>query len=284
LLLQGHYNRAEPLLRQAIQPLEKTGNWLEWLRAVGFLGMALTVRGSRAAGLAEAERALTRAAEMKNPVALTLIRLFVSFMHILGGDLDMVLEKSGAVIATTDPSRGLLYVYIGYGFTGWAYSRMGDHQIALDHFAKSKAFAQAMGGRLILADAFAAAEAEIFAASGHSEDAIKLAEAVVTAAQTGGGIFAQGVAERAWAVALSNLTPPSWDEAETHLASSLQCFETGDNRLEAARTHVAWGQISRNRGEAETARQHFEKAAAQFESAGLARELEQVRGFIAETA
>jgi class 3 adenylate cyclase/tetratricopeptide (TPR) repeat protein len=284
LTLQGHYNKAEALLWQAIEPLEKTGNWIEWLRAVGFLGIALTARGNRTEGLVQGQRALVRAEEMKNPVGLTLIRLFNAFMHLLGGDLDMVLEKSGAVIETTEPSRGLLYVYIGYGFTGWAYSRMGEHQTALDHFAKSKSFGQTLGGRLILADAFAAAEAEIFAASGRSEEAIKLAETVVTAAQAGGGIFAQGVAERAWATALGHLNPARRDEAETHLAASLQCLETGDNRLEAARTHVAWGLLSQDRGNASAAREHFEKAVAQFESSGLTRELEQVRGFISKLA
>jgi len=102
----------------------------------------------------------------------------------------------------------------------------------------------------------------------------------VAMAKAGGGMFAQGVAERAWGAALGNLTPPRWDEAETHLAVSLECFETGDNRLEAARTHVTWGLISRNRGNTNAAREHFEKAAAQFESAELARELQQVRAIM----
>ncbi len=282
MLLQGHYNKAEPLLLQAIKPLEKTNNWLEWLRAVGFLGIALTVRGQRAAGLVEGQRAIMRAEEMKNPTALTLIRLFMSFMHLFGGDLDMVLDKTHAVIETTEPSRGLLYVYIGYGFSSWAYSRMGEHQTALEHFAQSKAFGQSLGGRLILADAFAAAEAEIFAASGRSEEAIALAEKVVALAQAGGGIFAQGIAERAWGTALGNLNLPRWDEAETHLAASLQAFETGDNRLEAARTQLAWGSISRERGDRVAAREHFERAAGQFRVSGLARELEQAHELISK--
>ena len=280
MLLQGHYNKAEPLLRQAIEPLEKTNNWLEWLRAVGFLGIALTVRGDRAAGLAEAAHAIRRAEEMKNPTALTLVRLFASFMHLLGGDLDMVLDKSNAVIEATDPSRGLLYVYIAYGFSGWAYSRLGQHEIALERFAQSKAFGQTLGGRLILADAFAAAEAEISAASRHNEKAIALAEAVVAAAQIGGGIFAQGLAERAWATALSSLDPPRLEEAETHLANSLHLFETGDNRLDAARTHTAWGLVCQKRGNAKAANEHFEKAMTQFESAGLRRELEQIQSLM----
>ena len=280
MLLQGHFNRAEPLLRQAIEPLEKTNNWLEWLRAVGFLGIAVTARGDRAAGLTEDQRAIARAEEMKNPVGITLIRLFLSYMHIFGGDPEKAVEKSGAVIKVTEPSRGLLYVYIGYGFSAWAHSRMGNHETALEHFAKSKSFGQTLGGRLIMADIFAAVEAEIYAASGRHTEAIQMAEPVVAAAKTGGSIFAQGLAERAWAVALGHAAQPV--EAETHLAASLQCFETGDNRLEAARTHVAWGRASQTQGNAPAAREHFEKAAAQFESAGVARELLQTQELLAQ--
>lgn len=284
MLLQGHFNKAEPLLRQAIQPLEKTNNWIEWLRAVGFLGIAVTARGDRAAGLAEDLRAITRAEEMKNPIALTLIRLFLSYMHIFGGDPEKAIEKSGAIIKSTEPSRGLLYVYIGYGFSAWAHSRLGDHTTALEHFAKSKSFGQSMGGRLIMADIFAAAEAEILAASGRNDEAIQAAEVVIATAQAGGGIFAQGLAERAQAVALSQLTPARLDDAETHLATSLQCFETGENRLEAARTHLAWGRVNQAQGNVSAAREHFEKAAAQFESAGVTREFEQAKELAAQLA
>jgi tetratricopeptide (TPR) repeat protein len=202
-------------------------------------------------------------------------------MHIFAGDPEKAVEKSGAVIKATEPSRGLLYVYIGYGFSAWAHSRMGDHETALEHFAKSKSFGQTMGGRLIMADIFAAVEAEINAASGRYAEAIQMAEPVIAAAQTGGGIFAQGLAERAWAVALGQSQPT---EAETHLAASLQCFETGDNRLEAARTHLAWGKISQIQGNTSAAREHFEKAAAQFENAGVIHEAEQTKGLLAQLA
>ncbi len=285
LLLQGHFNRAEPLLRQAILPLEKTDNWIEWLRAVGFLGIALTALGDRHAGLEQAERAIKRAEEMKNPVALTLIRLFLSYMHIFGGDPEMAIEKSSAVIKATDPTRGLLYLYIGNGFLSWAYSRMGDHERALEHFATSKAFGQSMGGRLIMADIFAAAEAEIFAVSRRDAEAIYLAQAVLNAAKAGnGGIFAQGVAERAWATALSHATPANIEEIETHLAAALAFFQTGDNRLEAARTQVTWGIINSQQDSNTLAREHFEKAAIQFESAGLLPELERAQALIANLA
>ena len=60
----------------------------------------------------------------------------------------------------------------------------------------------------------------------------------------------------------------------------LQAFESGDNRMEAARTHVAWGLVSREHGNIAAAQHHFKQAAAQFRTSGLAAELEQIQDFI----
>ncbi len=135
-----------------------------------------------------------------------------------------------------------------------------------------------------MADIFAAAEAEIFAVSGQHHQAIQLAESVVATAQTSGSIFAKGLAERAWAIALSHISPTHSDEIEAHLTTSLQCFETGENNMEAARTHVAWGKITQTQGNKMAALAHFQKAAAQFESAETPSELAQVQTLIAKLA
>ena len=74
---------------------------------------------------------------------------------------------------------------------------------------------------------------------------------------------------------------PQWDEAERHLSISLECSEAGGNRLEAARTHVTWGIISKDRGDINAAQEHFEKAVTQFAHSGMAHELELVQNLLA---
>ena len=69
-------------------------------------------------------------------------------------------------------------------------------------------------------------------------------------AQEMGGIFGEGLARRVWGQALAALMPQQRDEAEAQLAESLRLLESGQSRLEAARTHVAWGAGGRDRGEA----------------------------------
>jgi hypothetical protein len=74
------------------------------------------------------------------------------------------------------------------------------------------------------------------------------------------------------------------DGAEEHLAAILRCFEEGQAQLEAARTRAVWGHLLRDRGDLTAAREHLEKAAAQFEASGLTEELERTRHLLAGLA
>jgi hypothetical protein len=98
------------------------------------------------------------------------------------------------------------------------------------------------------------------------------------------------MARRAWGQALAvlaQLVPAEgegkeWDEAEAQLAESLRLFESGEARLEAARTHVAWGDACRERGDLTAAQTHWEQAAAQWEASGLEDELARTRARMAQ--
>ena len=143
--------------------------------------------------------------------------------------------------------------------------------------AKSKQTGAQTGGRLTFANAFDAAAAEIALNAGRVTEALALAEQTVKSAQPMEDNYGEGLAHRVWADAIAAIEPPHYDEAEIHLAESLRLFEDGDARIEAARTHVAWGKILLKCGKENAAREHFEKAAAQFEASGLTEELKRTR-------
>ncbi|HEX2171618.1 MAG TPA: hypothetical protein VHL09_04160 [Dehalococcoidia bacterium] len=112
----------------------------------------------------------------------------------------------------------------------------------------------------------------------------RLAQQTIDQAHRAGVIFAQGVAERAWGRALAAQDPYEWPEAESHLAAALGHFEVGEARLEATRGRAVWAQLLRDRGDLVAAREHLEKAAAQFEASGLAEELERTRTLLRDLA
>ena len=68
------------------------------------------------------------------------------------------------------------------------------------------------------------------------------------------------------------LDSPRAEAALAEFEQSVRVLEAGEARLEAARSHVAWGPALRRHGEVGTAREHFEAAARQFDASGLEAE------------
>ena len=114
------------------------------------------------------------------------------------------------------------------------------------------------------------------------EGALRMAERAVAIAQKMGGIFAEGWARRIQGQALAALAPPRWSEAEDQFKESLHLLESGQNRVEAAYTHLAWGHVCRDQGNPTVAREHWEQAAVQFEASDLPQELGRIHALLAD--
>jgi tetratricopeptide (TPR) repeat protein len=291
--LQGRLGKAEALLGQTIPLFEQMGNGSEWFRALIYYGFFLPFMGDYTEGLAEIERARVWAQEMNALNEIVQSNTALAIAHIQGGDLSRAIEAARKVVETAGQSGEMVFVYLGRVLQSWATSRAGQYKAAAACAAKAQAVMQELGGCLLISDWLAAANAEIALGAGRVQETIALAERAVDIAQEMGGIFAEGLARRAWGQALATLVPsallkgcrdgvskaegPQWDEAEDQLAQGLRLFESGQARLEAARTHVAWGTVCRDRGDLTAAREHWERAAAQWEASGLTHELERTR-------
>jgi tetratricopeptide (TPR) repeat protein len=277
---QGQFGTIEALLAPVIPRLEQTANWTDWMFAVGFLGIARAARGSYTAGVSEGKRTVARAQATRSSIHLARSHFFLGVVYQIGGDLPHLLEEIALVVDLARQSGDRVLLYLGYGWRGWAESRLGQHEEATASMARSQAVGRQLGERLLLTDWLAAAHAEVLLAAGQEEDARSRAEATVELARSVGGLYSEGLAQRIWGQALAEASPPRWDEAEAHLVASLQALEAGEAFLEAARTQVVWGLLCRKRGDLTSAREHFERAAVQLEDAGLADERESVRGYL----
>ena len=280
--VQGKFADAELHLRTATRMLDNYATNHEAVMARGMLGWVLAARGNYAAGIAEGERARAVAVKAGSLTGTALSGMALCLIALTGGDMARLMEMSQETLRVAEKAGDQLLLYVGYGYQAWAESQLGDPVAASASMAKSKQIAQRSGGRLTSADAFAVASAEIALNAGRVTEAIELAEQTVRSAQSMDDNYAQGLAHRVWADALAVIEPPQYDQAEIHFAEALRLFEEGDARLQAARTRVAWGKVLRRRGDTAAAREHFERAVAQFESSGLARELEETQHVIAE--
>jgi adenylate cyclase len=280
LAFQGQFGQAVPLLLQAVALLEAAGNWSDWSFSVGSLALSQAARGDYAASLAQAQRLLARAEQARDPRGIGWSQLTLAQIYWQSGAMPRVVEASRAAIQTGEQSGDRFTVFVGAILAGWAESRLGQHAAAAAHIAQAKSVGELLGGQLAMTERLAAAQAEIALNTSHIQEALMLAEQAVAQAQAVGSIYSEGISQRVWGMALARLGPERWSEAEQHLTASLSAFAAGEARLQAAQTHVAWGQVLHERGNNDAARVHFEQAAAQYEASGLAQQLKETRDLI----
>lgn len=281
LLQQGQYNKAVALLTQASASLEKLGNWQEWVFATCFLGSALSTSGKYHEGLTIARQALQKALETNNMAGASLTHTIIAGMYLQGGNLEGTLEESRILLTIAERSGETMLFYGGYGFQGWAQSRLGQHSAALESLARHLEISKSLGARLGFADTFGAARAEIMLNAGQLDEAIALAREALGAAKNNNSKSAEGIAEQVLAMALA-ATDASMPEIEAHFKASLAALEAGGSLVSAAHTYKAWGMVCRDRGDMSGANQHLEKAAADFASFGIEVEAEKTRQLLTE--
>jgi tetratricopeptide (TPR) repeat protein len=154
---------------------------------------------------------------------------------------------------------------MAHGILGWANGLMGHYALAERSLAEMDALGARLGGQVLLADWFAAARAEIALSAGRYQDAARDAERAVAIARRAGGIFAEGLAQRAWALAIGSGRGDVGDALE-HLSAALRLFEAGDCRVELAQTHLVWGLANPDDPRAV---EHLEAAALEFERCAM---------------
>jgi tetratricopeptide (TPR) repeat protein len=276
-LVKGQFSEAEALLAQAFEPLEKAANWHEWILAVGVRAECLAAQGQVQPAFEEAERALRKAEETGTLVGIAQSHLALAIVSWQSGEYERMRVEAYQAVQTSEKGGDRFLTASGLGLASWSEALLGNIDTAEELSLRSLSMGATIGPRLVLADWFAAARAEMALLGGRLDDAQARAREAVDLAHEVGSRFSEGLAERVWGRALAQAPAADWTEAEAHLAASLQAFEVAGALLEGARTHVAWGQVLQRRGNPQAAREHFEKAAAQFQVSELASELEQTK-------
>ncbi len=278
MTLQGHFGEGARLLAQAVTPLEQAQDWVNWLWTVGFQVMALGALGQLHRAKSLHERALAHAREANNVPGIALCYLTAGYANLFGRDYLRTLECSRTALAAAEQSGERMYCALAHGQKAWAESRLGLHEEAAVSAAQRQEVVESLGGRIVSSDWFAAVDAELALRAGRVEEAVGLARQAVEGARAIEGIFAEGLAERTLGQAL--VAQEAWGEAEPHWRASLRCFDTGQARLEAAHTRVAWAGLLAGRGEREAARALLEQAMPAYVESGLLGELKRARDML----
>ena len=281
---QGEFAQFLVRVLPAMRYLETIQDWREWVWMSMNYAFFLAEHGEYRQALELGMRVRQRADEAQDYWMICVTHLYHSFIYWAGGDMSQSLASARTMIQIAVEGNEFAIIQLATLPQMLAESRLGAHDAAARTLAHRQDLIEQHGVEIVYADWAAAARAEMKLNSGQPAEAIRLAEQAVKGAQSVSGKFAEGLAERTWAQALAISSPPQWDAAEVHFASSLKALEPGEAWLEAARTHVAWGRMLGQRGRMDAARGHFENAAVQFEKSGLTEELEETRALLHEVS
>jgi tetratricopeptide (TPR) repeat protein len=276
---RGQYASAIGPLSQALPLLERAGELREWCLARGYLGVALAASGQYERGVAAVRQSLDQALEHKGWNLIASIRALMCVTLVVNERMRDLESEAQRVIEASERAGEQIVLYIGLGFRGWAEGRLGKYVAARASLERQRKVGAGLG-QLVLSDWFAVAEADVALRAGELENALALAEEAVLTAQRATSVFSEGLAHRVWACALASAAPPQWAPAYGHLETSLNLLLSGDARLQAAHTHLTWGEFCRDQGDHRSAHEHFLAAATQFEASGLAEELRRARSLI----
>jgi class 3 adenylate cyclase/tetratricopeptide (TPR) repeat protein len=281
LVVQGHLEKGSNMLGQAIPVFEKMARWPQWIQAKSFYGAAIAGMGDWRQGLSEGQDALAKSNEFRSFTGIGVSQNCIGYAYLFGGELQRAIEAAKAAVDAANQSADLIYQCVGYALWAWSAGRLGLLDIAAEKMINAHEVAQQLGGKVIMGDVTLAARAEIALLKKDWNEAIVQAQQTLKVAQVTGATWSAGIAYRVWGQALVNLDSPQWDEAEKLFADSLNTLESGKNRLEAARTLVAWGEACRDRGNTATALTYWEQANRQFTESDSTREIRKVQELMA---
>jgi tetratricopeptide (TPR) repeat protein len=274
LLTKGHASEAEPLLAQAIGPLERLGEPFEWFRAVGYHGASLIATGRYPEGIARLDAVLSHGKEIGQASLLSAAYLMRGSSFLLSGDWPLVIENLSAVIDLAGETGDKLHMSLAWSGIGWARSHLGSVESGRACRQRGADIARELGGQLMLADWYRAGDAEMALHAGDLDRAIELGEELAGRSATSDLLFSQGIAERVWGEVLAQYG--RHDEADAHLRASIAALERGGLILQAAWSRMRWAVRLRARGDEPAAQGLFDEAEVQFTRASCAYALGEV--------
>jgi tetratricopeptide (TPR) repeat protein len=266
LLSQGRALEAEPLLAQAIGPLEHLGEPFESFRATAYHGASLVATGRYREGRARLDAVLARALQIGQPSMLSAAYLVRGASFLLTGDWPLVVENLSHVITIASDTGDKLHMSLAWSGLGWAKSTLGAVANGQTCRTTGASIARSLGGQVMLADWYGAGDADMALQAGDLDRALTLAEDVARRSAEAGLPFSLGVAERVRGQVLSRYGRGV--ESDDRLHASIDALEKGGLLLQAAWSRLHWGVLLRQRHAESDAERLFQEAEAQFTRAG----------------
>jgi tetratricopeptide (TPR) repeat protein len=158
----------------------------------------------------------------------------------LGGDYKEGIASAREALALAEKNGDTYFRYLAYIFIAWGTFGLGRAGESLPYWELAAEAAKDFGGRILLAEWFAAIEAEALIEAVDPATALRRAHQALLLSQSAESMIGEALAERAIGRALA-AGGEGLQEALLHLARSAEICETIGARFEHVRSLVALG-------------------------------------------
>jgi len=255
LFMQGRFREALQMLNEAVPLLEREKNHHELLFVYVTRAMAQSCLGHYAAALSGLNHTLEAARSNRDQNAEVVAHTALAFAQVLAGEYREAIASAREALAVAEKSGDTYYRYACNSFIAWGTFGLGRAPESLPCWAAAKEGVKALGGRLLLGEWFAAAEAESLIDAGDPATGLRRAQEGLELSQNTESMIGEALAERAIGRALA-AGKEGPQEALLHLIRSTQICEEIGAKFDLARSLLALGTVylaCANRTEAATA-------------------------------
>jgi class 3 adenylate cyclase/tetratricopeptide (TPR) repeat protein len=260
--------RGSQLMARSTAQMRQIGNRGEEATAAGFAGYAFGFLGQFAQARVYGDRGVDLARELHDPFAEAAALLYRGMAHDQRGAWTQALADYDAARQVAAGAGDHFRVYLVDLMAGWAVTRAGDPAAARVLLERGLALADQIGTVFLVAlgEAFLAA-CSLALGEWHTVPAL-CQEALRVAGETSDR-FAQAVAYRALAEALTLRTAPDRQQAEQAIGEALRLWKETEFHPELARTYVTSARLFQQWGQEGQARASLTQAIAMFQEMGM---------------
>lgn len=273
MTISGDLEIAVRLCQRARDGFRAAGNTVEIIACRGNLGYAMAGMGRLAEGIAEAEAALQAAIDHDNLTGQAVAYMLLANSYDIAGQLERAILTMDEAVRCARASENPHYERASLGSGLLPKLQLGQIAAAQADLQRIAELNAMLGDELLGSDLLLAFQGWLAFSLKDYDTALHHAEAAIQVAQSMGMLYGLGWAHYVAAQALFAIGAHRWDEAEQHLAMSLQVHEGRSGHMDAGRTHALWARLCRERGDLPCADQHFEAARTIFAAAGASEEL-----------
>jgi serine/threonine protein kinase/tetratricopeptide (TPR) repeat protein len=266
LMTQGSFVEGRPYLEEACEWLAQAGEWPDWTRACGHLGMAVAAMGEFSAGIRLIQAALQRTTELKYSTYVAFQYIYLSVLQGLREDWKHSLESAQQIVTHAAQAQDWVSSYVGLRFGEWASLWLGHGAAAQDLHRQAMEIYRRIGA-CVIDDMLRCCDIDRALLQGRHDEAIALAGSALTQCRQSGNLLAETLVHRGWGRALS--AQGRHAEAEAEMAESFRAARAGGAGLNMARTQLAWAEVCRARGDEDGANGHTRLAATFSAEAAL---------------